>query len=378
MASDGAEQFGIGGATCIGLTRRKKSVSSRPMFVELLNWWTRQMSGLLPAGWPGRHGQTRATLVAAIARQQGANGDMLTISLRRSQRETELGQFNPELPDAKERLRALARKRPGAETVLRVPAAMLLEREISLPLAAERDLVRVLGYEMDRLTPFQAKDVIWSHELLARDRARNRVMLRLFLIPRAPVAAILAWLDQAGLPVSALQAGAGEPPRLVRLQRGPTVRERWDRRLTIAAASACAVLGLAALAVPVVRQSVALAAVDDRIEALRPLTAQADTLRRRIADVRASGDAIAGQRNRSGDALAALAALTEILPDDTFLTEFALNQRHVALRGQSASAPRLLALLAADPAIRSPAFTAPVTRGEGGRDQFALQAEVAP
>jgi len=319
MVSDEAQQFGIGGATRIGLTRRKKSVSSRPMFVELLNWWTRQMSGLLPAGWPGRQGQTRATLVAAIARQQGANGDMLTISLRRSQRETELGQFNPGLPDAKERLRALARKRPGAETVLRVPAAMLLEREISLPLAAERDLVRVLGYEMDRLTPFQAKDVIWSHELLARDRARNRVMLRLSLIPRAPVAAILAWLDQAGLPVSALQAGAGEPPRLVRLQRGRTVRERWDRRLTIAE-----------------------------------------------------------QRNRSGDALAALTALTEILPDDTFLTEFALNQRRVALRGQSASAPRLLALLAADPAIHSPAFTAPVTRGEGGRDQFALQAEVSP
>jgi general secretion pathway protein L len=348
------------------------------MFIELLNWWARQMSGLLLAGRSDRHGQMRATLIAATTRRQGTNGDMLTVSLRRSQREAELGQFDPELPDDKDRLRALARKRPGAETVLRVPAAMLLEREISLPLAAERDLVRVLGYEMDRLTPFQAKDVIWSHELLARDRARNRVMLRLSLIPRAPVAAILAWLDQAGLPVSALQAGIGEPPRLVRLQRGLTVRERWNRRLTVAAAAACAVLGLAALAVPVIRQSVALAAVDDRIEALRPLTAQADTLRRRIAEAQASGDAIAGQRNRSGDALAALATLTEILPDDTFLTEFALNQRKVALRGQSASAPRLIALLAADPAIHSPAFTAPVTRGEGGRDQFALQAEVSP
>lgn len=348
------------------------------MFIELLNWWTRQMSGLLPAGWSGRNEQNRAMLIAAMARQPGANGNMLTLSLRRSQREAKLGQFDPDLPDAKDRLRALARKRPGAETVLRVPTAMLLEREISLPLAAERDLARVLGYEMDRLTPFQAKDVIWSHEILARDRARNRIMLRLSLIPRAPLASILAWLDGAGLPVSALQAGAGEPPRLVRLHRGPTARERWDRRLTIAAAAACAVLASAALAVPVVRQSLALAAVEDRIEALRPLTAQADTLRRRIAAVQASGDAIAEQRSRSGDSLAALAALTEILPDDTFLTELAMNQRHVALRGQSASAPRLIALLAADPSIRSPSFTAPVTRGEGGRDQFALQAEVAP
>ena len=348
------------------------------MFVELLNWWTRQISGLLPAGWPGRRGQARVTFVATMAQQHGVDSDMLTILLRRGQREAELGRFDPGQPDAGERLRALARKRPGGGTVLRVPPAMLLEREITLPLAAERDLARVLGYEMDRLTPFQAKDVIWSHEVLARDRARNRIVLRLSLIPYAPVAAILAWLDRAGLPVSAVQAGAENPPRLVRLRRAPTARERWDRRLTIAAASACALLALAALAVPVARQSAALAAVDARIEALRPLTAEADALRRRIADARASGDAIAEQRNRSGDALAALAAVTEILPDDTFLTEFALSQRKVALRGQSASAPRLIALLAADPAIRNPAFTAPVTRGEGGRDQFALQAEVAP
>ena len=348
------------------------------MFVELLNWWARQMSGLLPTGWPSGHGQARATFIAAMGQQREANGGVLNVSLLRGQREAELGRFDPAVPDAGDRLRALARKRGGARTVLRVPPSMLLEREIALPLAAERDLARVLGYEMDRLTPFQAKDVIWSHEVLARDRARNRIVLRLSLIPRAPVAAVLAWLESAGLPVSALQAGAGEPPRLVRLQRPPTPRERWDRRLTIAAASLCAVLGLAAVAVPAVRQSAALSEVDSRIEALRPLTAQADALRRRMADARASGDAIAEQRNRSGDVLAALAAVTEILPDDTFLTELTLSQRKFALRGQSASAPRLIALMAADPAIRNPAFTAPVTRGEGGRDQFALQAEVAP
>ena len=245
------------------------------MFVELLNWWTRQMSGLLPAGWPGRRGQARETFVASMARQHGADSDVLTILLRRGQREAELGRFDPGQPDVGERLRALARKRPRTGTVLRVPPAMLLEREITLPLAAERDLARVLGYEMDRLTPFQAKDVIWSHEVLARDRARNRIVLRLSLIPHAPVAAILAWLDRAGLPVSAVQAGAENPPRLVRLQRAPTARERWDRRLTIAAASACALLALAALAVPVARQSAALAEVDARIEVLRPLTAEA-------------------------------------------------------------------------------------------------------
>lgn len=346
------------------------------MLKELLNWWVRQMSGLLPTGWLDRRAEARAVLVAAIARQHGAGGDTLVVSLRRGGREAELGRFDPRLPDGPGRLRALAGRRSRAPVTLRVPAEMLLEREVTLPLAAERDLDRVLGYEMDRLTPFQAGDVLWGRETLARDRARSRIVLRLLLVPRAPVTPILNWLERAGLPVSSVQAGTGELARLIRLQRTPTARERWERRLTAGAAAACLVLGLVAVAAPLVRQSAALADVEDRIGALRPLTAQADALRKRILDARASGDAIATQRNRSGDVLGALAVLTDILPDDTFLTELSFSQRKVSLRGQSAAAPRLIALLAADPAVRNPAFTAPVTRGDGGRDQFALQAEV--
>jgi hypothetical protein len=54
------------------------------------------------------------------------------------------------------------------------------------------------------------------------------------------------------------------------------------------------------------------------------------------------------------------------------------------LRGRSSDqrsggAARLIALLAADPAIRNPAFSAPVVRDEAGHaDLFSIQAEIAP
>ena len=75
--------------------------------------------------------------------------------------------------------------------------------------------------------------------------------------------------------------------------------------------------------------------------------------------------------------LAALAAITRSLPDDTYLTDFTLNGRNVTLNGQSASAAKLIGLLAADPSIDNPAFSAPVTRLEATHtDLFSIRAAV--
>ena len=74
-----------------------------------------------------------------------------------------------------------------------------------------------------------------------------------------------------------------------------------------------------------------------------------------------------------------LATLTRILPDDSFLTDFALRDRHFTISGRSASAPGLITGLSKDPAIRDAAFAAPVTRIEGATaDVFTIGAEVRP
>ena len=76
-------------------------------------------------------------------------------------------------------------------------------------------------------------------------------------------------------------------------------------------------------------------------------------------------------------ALRTIAALTEILPDDTWLTELTLRQRKLTMAGRSAGAARLIGLLSADPTIRDAAFVAPVTRADsGGVDVFSIRAEV--
>jgi general secretion pathway protein L len=140
------------------------------------------------------------------------------------------------------------------------------------------------------------------------------------------------------------------------------------------------VAGLAALVIvsPFLRQSLELSAAEGRLDALQPKMRMVDEVRRRISGAGAGGDVVATETRHFGDALAALAAVTEILPDDSYLTEFTMRERKISLSGLAASAPKLISALSADERIKNPAFTAPVTRQEPThKDVFAIDAELA-
>ena len=60
------------------------------------------------------------------------------------------------------------------------------------------------------------------------------------------------------------------------------------------------------LASPFLRQSLALAAARDRLDAMAPRIAEVEQLRRRINGAGAGGDAVAAETRRLGDALGRL------------------------------------------------------------------------
>ncbi len=278
------------------------------------------------------------------------------------------------MPAARSLLRRL-RARPGA--VLEVAGALLLEQETVLPLAAEAELGRVLRHEMDRLTPFAADEVFWAWTVASRDKAGGRLTVRLSIVLKSAVQPLLQALAAAGLTVAALEApGAnGALRRIGILPPGAGVaRPRTVRAVGLA----CAGLAAAAVAIPLIRQETALADARAQIASLTPRVAVVDGLRRQLAAASNGAEQFASVGQRSGNALQAMAAITRALPDDTYLTDFAMRDRKVTLTGRSAAAVRLIGLLSAVPEIVNPAFAAPVIRTIGDRgDQFTISADLA-
>ena len=335
------------------------------------------MLQLVPARLASRdRGAARALLVTP--RDMASRPFRVTLARRQRGRTRDIGAFTLDAAAIGAVQTALG---TGAGmTILRLPPALLLDREVVLPLAAEADPARVLGYEMDRLTPFAAPEVFWTYAVQRRDRAKGRLHVRLSLIAKAPLRDLLADLERAGIVPAVLEVAQGDAPACridLRARHAPP--SRAARALGQVMAALCGGLALAAVALPFVLQSRDIARVEAEIATLRPQVDAAEAIRRRIAARAAGTDVIAAERGRLGDTLAVLAALTDLLPDDTFLTDLALRAGKLTLNGQSAAAVRLIAALSADPVIRNPDFAAPVTRLQDGKaDQFAIRAEIAP
>ena len=267
---------------------------------------------------------------------------------------------------------AAARRGP---LVLSLAAQPVLAREVALPLAAEQGLRTVLRFEMDRLTPFRPDDVFWDCRKLRRDRARGVLLVDLAVVPKATVAPVLAALRAAGLVPAALEGTLPDGSlRRIPLGQADPERAARARRLVWLGGTACAALALAVLATPLLQQSLALQDSEDQIAALRPRMAMVDALRRRLAG---DAGAAAAARAHAGDTLQVLAMLTDLLPDDTFLSMLSLQHGKLRLEGQSAAATRLIGALSKEPHIRNPGFAAPVLRSDAGTDVFAIEAEFA-
>lgn len=344
------------------------------MLNEFLRWWADQLRAALPARLAAAGPDSRGLLAMLHLPPEGPAS--VELRARHKGRDGRLGPFTLDGPGSPALRAAAAGHRHGV--VLELPPGLMLEQQVVLPIAAERDPERVLAYEMDRITPFSAEELFWTWAVDRRDRAQGRLHLRLSVVPKARLLPSLDALVAAGLRPTALDAARPDGTRC-RIALDHTPPARWQAWSVRVAGAFCAVLVVGALVTPFLVQSAARERVERQIAALRPQVEQAEALRRRILGSTAGSDVFAEQRARVGDALGTIATLTDVLPDDTHLTELTMRARVLTLAGQSAAAARLIAAMAAEPGLRNPAFSAPVTRFEGvAGEGFAIRAEAAP
>jgi general secretion pathway protein L len=346
------------------------------MLAEAFGWWAARMRELVPERLRSVHVASSDAVIVAAASAAGEPAKLLT---RRKQAETFCGSFTPGVSDKAAVRQAVGRPLGGANLLLRAAPGSLLEKRVVLPLAVEPELPRVIGYEMNRFTPFRSEEAFWTWTLEQRDRMRGRLHVCLSLVPKAPLLPLLAALEGIGLSPIALEAMRADNSRCLLPMVVEAQSAVWQQWAAKGLAIACILLAIAAGGLPFLQQFLAMSEIEGRIADLQPRVAEVQTLRSRIAAATAGRDAVAQERSRTGNVLGILAAVTELMPDDTFLNDLSLRQRQLSIVGQSAAAARLISVLATDPSFRDPVFAAPVTRSSGATaDVFSIRTEVAP
>jgi len=346
------------------------------MFRAFFAWWIGQLWDLLPERL-GRFGLMHEdALVIEPVGAPSREVDSIGVNLRRHGRETLIGRFSLAADSVAELPRP-----PGKRWVLRLRQEAVLAKTVTLPLAAENHLHQALGFQMDQETPFTPDEIYWSHVVSRRDRQSGRLSVRLLMVPRQSLAALLGALEHAGIvPDRAEIADGPDRDHIIPLDGdGGSLDDTARRGLLRWATACCLLLALGTIATPFVRQAIALAGLDREISAGRATAGEAEQLRRELGRLSGTIDLVASEREKAGRPLAILATLTRILPDDTYLTEVTAQQRKITLSGRSAAAARLIGALSAGDGFNNVAFAAPVTRLETiHAELFTITAEIAP
>src|SRR5207244_1086230 len=145
------------------------------------------------------------------------------------------------------------------------------------------------------------------------------------------------------------------------------------QKITGVVAAAAAVIVIAASMVPGYRDGVRLAAINGEIARLDSEVRVVERMLRELESKRALVTTIDGLNASAIRPLPVLRELTELLPNDAWLTLVSLDAKGVELTGQANAASALIPLLENSPRFERVEFASPVTRGRD-REQFRIQA----
>jgi Tfp pilus assembly protein PilN len=143
--------------------------------------------------------------------------------------------------------------------------------------------------------------------------------------------------------------------------------------VTLGIAAITALLLLAALLVPGVRERNELARINDEIARLEPQVRGVERVVRDLERKRKLLGTITGIEASALRPLPVMRELTDLLPADTWLTTMSLDGKGVELTGQAAAASALIPLLENSARLERVEFSSPVTRGRD-KEQFRIRA----
>lgn len=337
---------------------------------SFFRWWFAQLAGLLPDV------VTRLALRQPKAAILDVVSGTITLYVRARGETCSIAQASADDAGMELIAQALAAEKSSPSLLLlRLPEGGVLSKHLSFPSAARHDLRDLLGFEIDRETPFDHEEIHWSYALRRQDDPTGRIEVDLFIAPRHLVDPLIAMARRAGLNPSGIESASTASTGMMFIPLGGETRKPWfnlERPIGPLAAAAGALVLIAFIA-PVFYQEWEIAAADSKIAALETSAREAIALRSSVdAEAKAAGY-FASKRQANGNPLAMLAAVTRTLPDNTYLTALTMRDGRLTLSGLSPAAAGLVGLFAHTPGFGEPTFESPVVEsGNGDLESFSI------
>jgi len=261
----------------------------------------------------------------------------------------------------------------------------VLTKRLSLPAAVEENLLEVMGFELDRHTPFTAAQTYFDARIIKRDATRDSVEVLLAVAPRHAVDLLLGQLRAAGLAVDAIAVDQTETELAAIDLLPPEARpaRKWGNllRLNLGLLLAAFLLLLIAVLLPVWQKR-------EAVIALNPIADKASAefqISQRLFDeysqLAGEYNYIVGKKHANHSPLVVLEELAKISPDTTSMQNFDLKVngkvREVTMIGEAQAASKVIEMLEQSPLFQNATQRSQTRRGsQGSNEWFHVATEI--
>ena len=349
-------------------------------------WWTQELRQLLPERFSKFGGASRIPLVAL------RGGEVVLVDAKGTPGPAPASVAMEALDPAAQRIAMRQFLEAAGETRGRVRLCLereeLLSRRVMLPAATEENLAQVLGFEMDRLTPFRAEDVYFDHRIVARDPATGQVQVLIAVARRdvidSKVERLRTWgANVQGVTVHDEAAAGGAPLDLLPHGMKGQRDSGRDRLLVPGLAAAVFLLFAVALLYPVYQKRSAVIALHPLLAKAKQEAESTDVIRTALEKQVTDYNFLATRKLGSWPALAFVEEVSRLLPDNTWVNQMdvktAGKNREVQVTGETASASKLIEIFEQSSVLQNAAPKGAVTRGSlPGTERFMIVAEARP
>ncbi len=276
---------------------------------------------------------------------------------------------------------ALAAKLKASRAELLLQPSRFMFRPLELPRRAAEFLDGIVRSQVDRLTPWSAAEAAFGWTPPA-DAGSDRIVVTVAATARALVASLaeaVAGLGADSIVVFTLAQSPGSAAAPVKVFEH-TVRGalelRQVRRALVAVLVGSALLAGAAVTAQVV--------VGNDLEARQldvghRIAAQRVALRAGDSSADSALAALERRKHETPSSVIVLEALSQILPDHTYVTELRVTGDKMQVVGVTRDAPSLIRLIEQSSHFTHATFFAPTTRSPSAAgDQFHIEARIEP
>ncbi len=344
-------------------------------FSDAVNWWISGLAYLCPTSVRNVF-ITPPELITIEFNGQDVLFKRYTSDLNEA---IETHQFNKS--DDVERLRALSwlekQKEEKAEITLILPDEFFLKKKITFPKAAISNLRQVLSFEMSRKTPFSPEQVYFDFLLHVGNEKTDKIHPELFLVPRERINSELELLESWSIRLDAIRPAnyrSNSDINLIAPEYQPNNKSKPDKTMHFLVSTACLLL-MAILYAPIVIQQKELAIFESAVAKSRKDAIELQALKQDKDLILEQSNFLENKRRDELSSIALINEVTQIIPDDTWLSRFVMKENELQLQGESSNASSLIQTLESSPFFTNVQFRSPVTQNKiSHKDKFNLSA----